>query len=462
MNRSSLRGVRVIVIGAGLAGLVAARELSQRGARPHVLEARARPGGRVWTLRDRAFANEPIEAGGEFIDGHHQAIRALCHGFGLELTRVIRGGFGSALQIEGRLKISQSQRTAWLGFKKALAADAAAFTGTGCDWNSSIAAELARHSLDRYLTALRASAETRAMAASLRGFFLAESDSLSALIGVELATLPTDPGHIPLYRIKGGNDRLIAALSRRSATTISLQHIVRAIRQEDDRVVVTFEEPGGRLETLSAEYAVVAAPAPVLCEWTFEPALPEYQRRALAALSAGPGTKTVIRFNRRWWRRRDQARAFGTNLPIGAVWEPSERRGGPAVLTLLAGGRASAATQALIAEGGAEAIVERLRWLGSPQPAIAMKSVTWEHSPFSHGGYAYFGPSFEPRWREDLGRAFGRVLFAGEHTSRDWQGYMNGAVESGQRAARDLAALHRIRTTASPDEPPRNRRPSGS
>jgi monoamine oxidase len=449
VNRSALRGVRVIVIGGGLAGLVAARELSRQGARPHVLEARARLGGRVWTLRDREFAGEPIEAGGEFIDGHHQAIRTLCHEFRLELTRVLRDGFGSALQIDGRLKISQSQRTAWLGFKKTLAADADALTETDCDWNSSIAAEIARSSLDRHLTALNATAQTRAMAAALRGFFLADSDSLSALVGVELATSDTDPGHVPLYRIKGGNDRLIGALSRTSSITISLQRIVRSVRQADGRVHVTLEEPGGRLETMAADYAVVAVPPPVLCEWTFEPALPDYQRRALAALSAGPGTKTFLRFSDRWWRGSGKARAFGTNLSIGALWEPSERRGGPAVLALLAGGRASAATQALIAEGGSDAIVERLRWLGSPQPAIAMRSVTWENSPFSHGGYAYFGPSFEPRWRDDIGRAFGRVLFAGEHTSRDWQGYMNGAVESGQRAARDLAALHRIRGLAS-------------
>ena len=70
--------------------------------------------------------------------------------------------------------------------------------------------------------------------------------------------------------------------------------------------------------------------------------------------------------------------------------------------------------------------------------------MTWERDRWARGGYAFFGPSFEPSWRDDLSRAFGRIVFAGDHTSREWQGYMNGAVESGQRAAKEVAALHSL------------------
>ena len=69
------------------------------------------------------------------------------------------------------------------------------------------------------------------------------------------------------------------------------------------------------------------------------------------------------------------------------------------------------------------------------------RSTTWEMDRFARGGYAVFGPDFKPEWRAELARATGRVVLAGEHTSRRWQGYMNGAVESGIRAARDIETM---------------------
>jgi monoamine oxidase len=70
--------------------------------------------------------------------------------------------------------------------------------------------------------------------------------------------------------------------------------------------------------------------------------------------------------------------------------------------------------------------------------------VSWERERWSGGGYAVFGPAFDPRDRRLLSAAHGRVLFAGEHTSDRWQGFMNGAVESGQAAARAVIALTRL------------------
>jgi monoamine oxidase len=67
----------------------------------------------------------------------------------------------------------------------------------------------------------------------------------------------------------------------------------------------------------------------------------------------------------------------------------------------------------------------------------------WEDDPYARGGYAFFDPGFDPDLRAWLARPAGRVFFAGEHTSVRWQGYMNGAVESGRRAAAEVAASHK-------------------
>ena len=81
-------------------------------------------------------------------------------------------------------------------------------------------------------------------------------------------------------------------------------------------------------------------------------------------------------------------------------------------------------------------MVARLNWLGARKAVLrASCHVSWEDDPFVRGGYAVFQPGYVPEQRAWLSRPHGRILFAGEHTSLRWQGYMNGAVESGMRAA---------------------------
>jgi monoamine oxidase len=457
---SSLRGIRVAVIGGGLAGLVAARELSKQQAVAHVIEARSRVGGRVWTLRDDSFSTEPVELGGEFVDGSHQPLRDLASECGLALTRVIRDGFGLALEVDGRLRIHNTQKNIWRGFRRALADDVEAFEETDCDWNSTIAAALARHSLEDLLRARRASADVRAMAAALRGFFVADSDALSALVGVELAMEEVDPGHVSHFRVKGGNDLLVTALARGKNLMFSFERTVKRIQQTDTEVLITMTEPHGRLETVRADYVVVTVPPPILRTWSLSPPLPAEQRRAMETLSYGFATKAQLRFDTRWWRpsarRHGEAgprrpRAWGTNLPVGAIWEATESAQGPAVLTLFAGGSASEQLQEILESGGPDAVTGHLRWLGTPEPVREIRSMTWERDPRAKGGYAFFGKSFDPGLRDQLSRAFGRILFAGDHTSREHQGYMNGAVESGHRVVKELAVLEHLHRSIVPD-----------
>jgi monoamine oxidase len=98
-------------------------------------------------------------------------------------------------------------------------------------------------------------------------------------------------------------------------------------------------------------------------------------------------------------------------------------------------------------QGGPGALANQLGWLGAEgRVPIATRQVDWDLDPHARGGYAYFDPHFDPAARALLARPYGRLFFAGEHTSIAWQGYMNGAVESGRRAAAEIAAVHRMST----------------
>jgi len=286
----------------------------------------------------------------------------------------------------------------------------------------------------------------RALAAGLRGlrgFFLADPNDLSLIALVDQFALEGPPGQQEMYRIIGGNDRLPHAMAGALEGKIVVQSMVRRISQTGTTpaVQVTIEDRQTRRQ-LDADYCVAALPASTLRDVEFEPALPEPQARAIATLKYGDATRMLLQFERPFWRRARRPRAFGSDLPTGAVWDGAEeQRGGPGILSLFAGGRASRALRDIVASEGAPGVVGRLTWLGAPTPLVASDIVSWEDEEWSRGGYAVFDPSFDPGLREWLARPAGRVLFAGEHTSLRWQGYMNGAVESGKRAAAEIRAL---------------------
>jgi monoamine oxidase len=145
--------------------------------------------------------------------------------------------------------------------------------------------------------------------------------------------------------------------------------------------------------------------------------------------------------------------AYGTDLPIGAVWDGNEEQKGKAgILCLMAGGSASAEARQLLARHGPPGLLQQLKWLGASKATVlATHAVTWEEDPWAVGGYAVFDPLYDPALREWLARPHGRILFAGEHTSLRWQGYMNGAVESGLRAAAEVESLAGMEAPAHSD-----------
>ena len=442
---SDLRGVRVIVAGAGLAGLTAARALSRRGAVVRVVEARDRIGGRVWTHREEPLAPYHADMGGEFIDRNQKAIRKLASDFDVPLVRVLRRGFGAALEHRGRVRVLPSPKPVTDALTRILGPAARAFKAADCDWGSTIAAAIGRQSLREILEGADAEPRVQAYATGLRGLYLADPEDLSALVAVEQVLADPPPGREPMYRVAGGAARLVQALHDDAGCRVDVRHIVRAVSEEDNGVGVTIEGVRGRRATARADYLVATVPAPLLLEWSITPPLPELQRRAFESLVYGPATKAVLRFSSRWWRRRGRPRAFATNLPIGAVWESAEDQRKAAMLTLLAGGSASAALRTLL-DTDASGLMPRLRWLGGKsKEAPAVVSVSWEDDPWSRGGYAVFSPAFDPALRDSLSRGTRRILFAGADTSRDFQGYMNGAVESGLRAAEEIGHLERLR-----------------
>jgi monoamine oxidase len=438
----TLRGVSVLVAGAGLAGLTAAHDLSAAGADVTVIDARSRIGGRVWTIREALLEGQHAEAGGDMIDEAQHEIRALAGELGLKLTRILRGGFGYARAdpAAGVRIVTRGAVKGWDRLARELAPLIRRYKLAEQRWDSPIALDIARRSVAMWLDDVNADEELRTSATGLRGFFLADPEELSLIALVDqFAGDDVAPG--PMYRIEGGNDLFASALVAPLADRLNLNTELVALSHRGKNVRATIRQARATT-TLTIDYVVLTLPATVLRRIPVTPALPAQQHEAIARLRYGRSTKTILQFSRRFWRLPGRPRAFGSALAFGALWDGNEeQRGRPGILTLLAGGGASDATQQLVAKGGMPALVNSLEWLGAKHAElVASRQVRWEDDPWSRGGYAFFDPTYDPSLRAWLARPFGRLFFAGEHTSIKWQGYMNGAVESGRRAAEEVIA----------------------
>lgn len=437
----SLRGVSVLIAGAGLAGLVAARELDHRGAELVIVEARARLGGRVWTWRDTFAEGQHVEAGADMIEESQTEILHLAEELGLRPVRILKSGF-SGFQ-SSVISSGQGAARGWEALENALEEQIRAYRLAERRWDSGVAEALAGMSVASWLDRIHANAEMRSTAIGLRGFFLADPTELSLLALVDQFAEDETPGQGRMYRIEGGNDGLAAALAvpftnriRRNTVVVSIGHSAAGI----DAAVRT---PDGTIDHLRADYMICTLPTTALKAVRIDPPLPSAKMAAIEQLRYGPATRTALQFERTPWRALGKPRAYGTDLPIGAVWDGNEEQNGEAgILSLLAGGSASAATRELLARGGIAEVLKQLAWLPIGQTKLLThRAFSWEDDPWSAGGYAYFSPTYDPSWRAWLARPVGRLLFAGEHTSLRWQGYMNGAVESGLRAAAEVRAL---------------------
>ncbi len=448
-----LQGVSVLVAGAGLAGLVAARDLVDMGASVTVVDARDRVGGRVSTVRTEFTDGQHAEAGGDMIDESHDELLQLVHRMGLKAVQELRRGWSQVRADEtGRIRAAaRNGHSAWARLGESLAGHAHHYRLAERRWDSPITVDLARRTVSQWLDDVQADPDLRSTALGLRGFFLADPEELSLLALVDQFASGDAVGAQKVFRVDGGNDRVAWALAEPLGDRVRLNTELVAISQRGQTVRASLKHKR-KTQQLSCDYLVSTLPASLLRRIPFTPALPTQQHDAIASLRYGRATKSLLQFSSRFWRVPGQPSAFGSPLTVGAIWDANEeQRGKSAILSLLAGGSASDATGDLLRRDGAAGLARQLEWLGSHRAhLIASHHVAWEDDPFARGGYAFFDSAFDPQLRPWLARPFGRLFFAGEHTSNQWQGYMNGAVESGRRAAAEVAATHRTAGRALP------------
>jgi monoamine oxidase len=446
---------RVVIIGAGIAGLVAAFELLRQGHEPIVLEAQHRVGGRVYTLRDFA-PGLYAEAGAMRIPRVHDLTLAYCELFGLELRPFVMGNPRTLVHIAGqRMTVAEADaQPDRLPFD--LADHERGKTWTQL-WNEATSEFRQRYeqggveSLDGLLReydqySIREFLEVRGFsegALELYGVMSFREANMNAAVIEQLREI-VGRSFEDMQEIAGGMDRLPQAFYEQLRQSVRFGAEVNAIEQDENQVTVHYRGPAGRF-SISADYAICAIPFSVLrdIEVIGQP-FSRPKQKAIRELNYNASTKILFQVRRRFWEYEDGivGGTTVTDLPVRRICYPSysdpmEERG--MLLASYTWGQDALRWGAMRPE---DVIEQALEDVAQVHPSVTSEFEVgavhaWYDDPWARGAFALFEPEQQTRLQPAIVAPEGRIHFAGEHTSL-YHAWIQGALESGIRAAREV------------------------
>ena len=447
----------VIIVGAGASGLTCAYRLQQNGVQARVIEASTRVGGRMYSLRNHFPDGQLTELGGEFFDSDHRAILGLAGELGVPIIDLAyaNGTQGNAYWFGNKLIPTDTHLIQAFRPVAAKILEQTGECGDGCgvDWQNHPEAgvKLDKKSISQWLQENQiGSPIAEILKVAYTGEYGLDPDQQSALNLVCL--IGTEPGTFELlgesderFHAIEGNDVIPQRLAQRLEREVELgTQLVRLGQGSDGRYELTVQRGAGS-EVLKADTVVITLPFTVLRKVEIAPALwetlPPAQRQAIQELGYGTNSKLICGFDRRVWAEKGFSGATFSDLGYQSCWETSRGQAGThGLLTNFLGGKAGVA----IADGSegdqAKKFVGQIdKLFPGVDKAFTGEAVrfTWPTYKFTQGSYTCYKPGQYQAFAGSEGLSTGGLHFCGEHTSSNYSGFMNGAVESGERAARE-------------------------
>ncbi|HTG47692.1 MAG TPA: NAD(P)/FAD-dependent oxidoreductase [Actinomycetota bacterium] len=452
---------RVVIVGAGLAGITAAYRLTRAGIPVRLFEARERLGGRCWTARGFA-QGQTAEHGGEFIDTRHVHIRRLAAELGLPMDDLFAAPGGSRWPNAVRGQLLSDRVVNQASHRVAVAATAAArrvgllhdrgkirmaAISAGTATPAAVAMDALSMSawLDREVPGVLGSPMGDWFDESMAGWYGLNMDALSAVNWLDYFVIPA-PGADERWHVAGGNDRIVDAVARRLPSgTVRTGAALTAMRAQGGSYELDFDGVAG---PVPADLVVLAVPFSTLRAVDLTASgLPEDRLAQIRDLVMGMDVKLLLQYDRRPATFSDWSGGMEHTDPDFETWESSVAEPGAAgLITVYAGGRTGASWQAPVPHGPAPTGLADgiVRDIDRVVPGTAAHRIgtawadLWTLDPWTQGAYAAFAPGTYTRLWGALARPAGNVHFAGEHTSTYSQGYLNGGVESGDRVAIEI------------------------
>lgn len=444
----------VLIVGAGIAGLTAGYRLTQKGVPVRILEAQDRTGGRMYSLRDYFPEKQVVELGGELIDTNHESIQALASELGLTLDDFNQDDaalardvwffdgrrYSDAEVVEAFRPIAAKIDEAWETVTGEVVTYKEPNNGQAID-NMSIAQWLDEAGAEGWFRTLLDVAYTTE--------YGLEIDQQSAWNFLMMIDSNPEPFRIfgdsdERFHVRGGNDQIPAALAKKLEGRIQTGTRLEAITQAADGSYRCSVRRGQTSETLSAEHVLLAIPFTLLRQVRIDVEMPPVKREAIQKLGYGTNAKLMVGFSERLWRTAGGSNgSVLTDLPFQLTWEATRLQPGKSgVLVDFTGGQHGVeigqGTPAQQAERFA-ADLERV-YPGIAERRLGEARFHWPSFEYTRGSYACYLPG---QWTGFGGAEIERVgnlHFAGEHCSADFQGFMEGGCETGERAAAEILA----------------------
>ncbi len=449
------RRKKVIVIGAGLAGLSAAYELAQAGHQVTIFEARERPGGRVWTLRDAFSDGLYAEAGAESFGDNHTFVQHYVKQFELPVMPTYStGNLRSLYYVNGQrfvpgktatewpLKLPADElKVSWRGLARKYVEPAVHDIGDPLSpgWPSpEVLEKYDRVSFAEMLARRGASPET------INLLKIGYSDVWDNGTGADSALCSLRDEAIgrnmkEQIRIRGGNDQLPQAFARKLEASIHYSAALVSMEQNGKGVTAAIEQRGRR-DHISADYLICAIPFTVLRSVHIAPAFSAAKQSAIREITYQSISRVFLQTKTRYWTADGLSGYAVTDLPVMTVWDCSAGEPGEhAILESYISGEPARRIGSLAEAERLKVTLENLEKLfpGVREQYEHGASVAWETEPWSRGGFAWFKRNQMATLLPHVAGREGRVFFAGEHTS-PWFGWMQGALQSGNRVAHEV------------------------
>ncbi len=445
---------RVIIIGAGMAGLAAGYELTRQGHDVVILEAQHRAGGRVYTLRDFA-PGLYAEAGAMRIPMVHDLTLQYIRQFGLKLRPFVMGNPKSLAYIGGqRMTMDEVNRNPErLNFELAPHERGRTYEDLwhaatqeirdmyqqdGEDCLERLAATYDRYSIRAFLRD-RGFSEG---AIELYGVMSFREANLNAAV-IEQFREIVGRAFEDMQELEGGMDQLPLAFYRQLDRNVRFGAEVHALEQDGDSVTAHVKSRAGRF-SVTGDYLICTMPFSVLRDVEVSPAFSRPKQRAIRELNYNASTKIVFQVRHRFWEQSDGivGGTTVTDLPVRRVCYPSHAEPGEERGVLLASYTWGQDALRWGAMGHDKRIEQALEDVEKIHPEIVREfevgaSHSWYEDPFAAGAFALFEPEQQTRLHDTIVAPEGRILFAGEHCSL-WHAWIEGALESGVKAAREI------------------------
>ncbi|MCB0507577.1 MAG: FAD-dependent oxidoreductase [Bacteroidetes bacterium] len=442
----------IAIIGGGMAGLNACHTLKKNGFTSTIYEASTRTGGRMLSAHNVMGNNLVTEFGGEYIDTNHKEMFALMKEFNLETLDTFPSIKDKALDdifIDGKHYTTKDAITEFNKMNKTIEAD---LEKIGDNYEiGSYADKLDQLSIDEYLSKFTCKNWFKKFIQvayeSEFGYSTAELSSLNLITFIGTDTSKGEFKYFgdsdERYKVKGGNQQVVDKLAFAHKENILKEHVLTQIDQIDKQYQLTFANG----KKVTADFVILAIPFTTLRKVKLNVTMSEEKKNAIEQLKYGTNAKFMFGVDKRVWRAQGYGGYLFNNL-VQNGWDNSlaqnndEGYGG---YTVFLGGKAGNDLNKADKEkyiDGVDKAYPGTKAAHNGKTAFML----WPSQPYTLGSYACFTKGQIVRILPHIATPIDNIFFAGEHCSEEFQGFMEGAAETGKAAAEQV--LEKIKITA--------------